>query len=71
MKDGAVKRSLYKLCTYKTMTFVLLASIAYSRTKSITQALAWGGADTLLKSICYFVHEQAWTHIPKFLGRSA
>jgi len=64
-----VKKALYKLGTYKCMTFVLLACIAYSRTHSFGTALAWGGADVLLKSVCYFIHEQAWTHLPRFFAQ--
>lgn len=60
-------RSIVKTFTWRAVATVVTMCVAWKITGDVTDALAIGGFDTVIKLFVYYGHERAWDRVA--LGR--
>jgi uncharacterized membrane protein len=56
-------RSLAKAVSYRLLATIVMAAVAWALTHRFAVAAALAGADSLFKTVLFYLHERLWTRI--------
>ena len=56
-------RSVVKTASWRILALFTMITIVYIVERDVTTALAFGGAETIIKTVLYFLHERGWAKV--------
>ena len=59
------KRSLYKAASWHALHLIMVASIAFIITGSVSIAATLASAELIWETAAYYLHERLWTRVKR------